>query len=152
MQEKTVEIEAKTLVEAREQVKSQIPEGLHLLSEQVISDGTPKTVRAASDTIEAAFTKAQNQIPSNAVIAKKKEIAPPAQKAMTVEAFNEQTARKQLGSQIGESEIVRDIRLAMAGKRGFLGFGKNQISMRPKCSSKPSLKSRTNRRLKSQPR
>jgi hypothetical protein len=53
MADKTIEIEAETLEEAREQVKSQIPEGLHLLSEQVISDGKPKTVRVVARNVSS---------------------------------------------------------------------------------------------------
>lgn len=124
MTEKIIEIEAETLEEAREQVKSQIPEGLHVLSEQVISDGKSKTVKAVADTIESAFTKAQSEIPINAVIVEKKELTLPAQKAMAVDAFDEQSARMQAAIQIGKTETIKTLRLAMAGKKGFLGIGK----------------------------
>ena len=58
MDENIIEIEAETLEEAREQVKRQIPEGSCLLTELVISDGKPKTVRAIADATEDAFAKA----------------------------------------------------------------------------------------------
>ena len=41
MAEKTIEIEAESLEEAKEQVKSQTPKGFCALSEQVIADGRP---------------------------------------------------------------------------------------------------------------
>jgi hypothetical protein len=68
MSEQIFEIEAASLEEAREQVESQIPEGFYLLSEKVILDGKPKTVKAVADTIEAALIKAQGDIPANATI------------------------------------------------------------------------------------
>lgn len=123
MTEKIIEIEAETLEEAREQIKSQIPESLRLLSEQVISDGKPKTVKAVGDTTEMAFAKAKSEVPANAVITEKKEVASPVQKTMTVEAFDEQSARTKLESQIGNTAVIKAIKLAMAGKKGFLGIG-----------------------------
>lgn len=120
-----IEVEAETLQEAREQTKSQIPEGFMLLSERVILDGKPKTVKAFADTIESAFAK-EGEIPSNAVIVEKKIISSPAKKVMTVESFDEQNARTQLESRIGKTETIKVLSLTMtlAGKRGFLGIGK----------------------------
>jgi hypothetical protein len=84
MSEKTIEVEADTLEEARAQVQSQIPEGLHLLSEQVISDGKPKTVKAVADTTESASAKAQREIPAKATVMEKKELTAPEQRIITV--------------------------------------------------------------------
>ncbi len=124
MEDTIVEIEAEALEEAREQVKAQIPKGLSLISEQVISDGEPKTVRAVSDTTVSAFAKAQGDIPSGATILEKKETISPAQKVVMIEAFDEQTARTQVENQIGETEVIKALKLARTGKQGFLGIGK----------------------------
>ena len=48
--EKTIEIEADSLQEARNQVKSSIPKDLYLLSEKVISDGRSIIARGIADT------------------------------------------------------------------------------------------------------
>jgi hypothetical protein len=124
MADNTIEIEAETLEEAREQVKSRIPEGLYLLSERVISDGKPKTARCIADKTGAAFEKAQDGISSDVAVIQKKELTSPAQNVRTVEAFDEQSARTQLESQIGNTAKIKSLRLAMAGKKGFLGIGK----------------------------
>lgn len=124
MTETTIEVEAETLEEAREQVNAQIPEGLYLLSEEIISDGKPMIVRAIADTAESAFAKAQSETPINAVTLEKRVIAPPAQKTMTTEAFDEQNARAQIESRIGSEETIKSLRLSTAGKKGFLGIGK----------------------------
>lgn len=124
MADKTIEIEAETLEEAREQVKSQIPEGVSVLSEKVISDGKPKTTRAAADTTEAAFVKAQSEIPTNADILEKKELTAPELKVTAVEDFDEQSAKARLQSQIGNTAIIKALRLITSGKQGFLGIGK----------------------------
>jgi hypothetical protein len=127
MAEKTIEVEAESLEEAREQVKSQIPEGLSLLSEQVISDGKPKTVKAFADTTEVAFAEAQSAMPSEAKVIERKEITVPEQKVITVEAFDEQSAETQAKlkaqKQFGEAVIVKRLKLTVTGKKGFLGIG-----------------------------
>lgn len=122
--ERIIEIEAESLKEAREQVKSQIPEGLHVLSEKVISDGKPKTVKAIAESTEAAFAKAQSEIPNNADVIGKKELAAPEQRVIIVEAFEEQSARAQVQSQIRDSAIIKALKLTASGKKGFLGLGK----------------------------
>jgi uncharacterized C2H2 Zn-finger protein len=124
MNTKIIEIEAATLEEAREQVKSQLAEGRRLLSEKVISDGKPRAVKAIADTTEEAFAKAQGEIPTDASVLERKEVATPEQKVVTVEAFDEQTANARVASQVGNTAIVKAIRLTTTGKQGFLGIGK----------------------------
>lgn len=132
MSEKTIEIEADSLKEAREQVKSQIPEGLHLLSEKVISDGKSKTVKANAETTEAAFTKAQVKVPNNANVIKKEELNAPSHRVITIESFDEQSAKSQVKGQIGNTAIIKAIKLVVSGNKGFLGIGKkpNQYKAR----------------------
>ena len=45
MIEKTIEVEAESLDEAKEQLKSQIPQGFVVLTEIIISDGVHKTTK-----------------------------------------------------------------------------------------------------------
>lgn len=123
-----IEIEAETLEEAREQIKSQIPEGLHLLSEQVVSDGKPKTTKAQADTTEMAFAQARGAIPDNASILEEKVLSAPEQKVIksTIEAPDEQSAKTNSEWQMkekGHPVTVRNVRLVVAGKKGFLGIG-----------------------------
>jgi len=112
------------LEEARELVKSRIPEGLYLLSEQVISDGKPKTVKANVDTIEAAFAKAQSQIPTNATIIEKKELSAPGQQVIAVQAFDERGAESAAKRQLGKNMVFKGLNLTAAGRNGFLGIGR----------------------------
>jgi flagellar biosynthesis GTPase FlhF len=77
MPEQIIEIEAETTEQAREQIKSQVPDGLKILTEKIISDGKPKAIRAVAETTEAAFAEAQNKIPAGATILDKKELSTP---------------------------------------------------------------------------
>lgn len=124
-----IEIEADTLQEAREQVvRSKIPEGLQVLSVRVISDGKSKTVRAVGDTVESAFTKAQGDMPANAVVVDKRDLSAPSQ-VITVEATGRKEARDKLRKKIGKPAAIglpapiikKSFRLSRPGKRAFAG-------------------------------
>jgi hypothetical protein len=120
----TIEVEAESLQEARKQIRSQIPQGLSILSEKIISDGKPKTAKGLSEKTEEAFMKAQNEVPSGAVIMDKKELAKPESKSLIIEEYNESGVRKHLEKQYGDSVIIKVIKLVTSGKKGFLGIGK----------------------------
>lgn len=128
MNERTIEIEAESLEEARKQLQAQIPEGLHLLSEDVISDESPKTVQAVASTTEAAFAKAHGEIPNNAEVLERKGLRDAERKVITVDAFDEQAARlsaeHQATSQFGSDAVVDSLKLAVTGSKGLLGIGK----------------------------
>lgn len=117
-----IEVETDSLEEAREHVKSQMHKGLQVLSENVISDGKPRAMKAVAESIEIAFAKAQGDVPNDAVIVERRELAAPGQKAIIIEAFDESSARAQIESQSGIT--IKALRLATSGKQGFLGIGK----------------------------
>lgn len=124
MSEQTIEVQADSLEEAKEKIRAQIPEGLQLLSEEVISNGKPKIIKCTSDTLEAAFETARSKIPVGADVVGRKELSAPEKKVITVEADDEQTARVQAERQIGSTERVEGITLIELGKKGLLGIGK----------------------------
>lgn len=118
-----IEVEADTLEEAREQVTARVPEGHVLLSERVLSDGKPKTVRVVAETIEMALATAQGDIPSNATIVER-NVSSPGTRLVAVDAFDEPGARIQLVRRIATHETIQAIKLTMAGSKGFIGIGK----------------------------
>jgi len=124
MSKHIIEVEAGTVEEARTMIKSQIPEGLYWLSEAVISDGEPKTASAVADTIEAAFAKTQSELPTEATVIEKKIVTQPGHRVIRVEAFEEPSAKAQVQTKIGDTEIVRSLKLIAPGRKGFLGVGK----------------------------
>lgn len=122
-----VEVEAESLEKAREQIKSHVSQGLFILSEKVISDGKPRTVKGVAETMEVAYTKAHGEIPAHAEILEKRELVTPNRKVITVEAFDERgaesSARSQARQQLGRGAIVKSLKLRVAGRKGFLGLG-----------------------------
>jgi hypothetical protein len=122
--QKIIEAEAESVPEARKIINSQIPKKLNLISEEIISDGLPKTVEAVANTIQEAFIKAQEGIPPGANILERKEVAVPCQKVVIVEAFDEQNANAVAMQGIENKATIKAIRLTVSGKPGFLGMGK----------------------------
>jgi hypothetical protein len=92
----------------------------------VISDGKPRTIKAVAETTEAAFTKAQGDIPQNAddIETDVTEITAPKQRVITIEAFDEQSARTLIKGKLAPNEITKGLKLVVPGTSGFLGFGK----------------------------
>ncbi len=127
MNEKIVEIEAKTEEDAEAQVKSRLSEGLYVLSKRVLSDGRPQIASAIADTTESAFVKAQCEVPTNANILEKKEIYSYAQRTITVQAFTEHEAESKARADLAffrENWILKSIKITVKGKNGVLGIGK----------------------------
>jgi hypothetical protein len=105
-------IEADAAEEAREKLKPQVPPGLSVLSEEIISDGRPKTVTAAAETTEAAAIQARAAIPPGAVVVSQTDASAPQFSTITVEAFDEAEAlaeARTTASRIGPSVLVKGV-------------------------------------------
>jgi hypothetical protein len=120
----TILVEADSLEQAKRQLWLQIPKGLQFLSEEIVSDGMPKTVRGIAETPEAAFAKALGQVPLGSNIMKRQEIVAFHIRTISVDADNESEARVEAAAQISETETVSSLALSAPGRKGFLGIGK----------------------------
>jgi hypothetical protein len=126
MNNNVLEIEADSLQTARQQAKAQVPAGLCMLSETILSDGKQSTAKGVADSASAALEKARKDVPDGAEIVSEKELVPTSHRSIEVEAFDEQAARLSAEKTIGWSwsaKIERVI-LKTEGKKGFLGMGK----------------------------
>lgn len=124
MEEKILNAKADSIEEARKKISNQVPNGLSVLHEEVISDGKPKTQKGTAETVEAAFNKAIENVPDNATILEKCVLANPEEKHMMVQAFDEKTAKTEAEDKISESQFVLNVMLKTKGKKGFLGIGR----------------------------
>lgn len=123
MSERTIEVKADTIDEARKQVKSQIPQDLQIVTEEILSDGTTKSVKGVADTPEAASREAESKLPAEAEVVEK-EIQQPVRLVVTVDAFDEQNARKHVEQDITPPARVEEVALKKPGKKGLFGMGK----------------------------
>jgi len=119
-----IEIIAESLEEARAQVKSKIPVGMSILSENVVSDGKPKTAYAFGETSEAAFNKAQAEVPAGANIVQRKVKKEPSRRLVRILAFDESSAKIEAETKCGKIETIEKIVLDVPGRKGILGLGK----------------------------
>lgn len=118
MSSQVIEAKGNSLEEARAWALSRIPDGLEWLSEKILSDGKPQTQQYSAETIEAAFSKAETQLPEKAQITQKQVIKEPCRKKIAVSAQDETKAR-----QLANSSNVIQTRLINLGKKGILGIG-----------------------------
>jgi len=118
--------EGESLQEAREQVESKIRsiKGPFLRSEAIISDGKPETTRSVAQTTGEAFEKARKDVPTDAEVLDKKVCLSAEQKEITVEALDEQNARKQAKERIDETATLTSATLVSPSKKGVLGIGR----------------------------
>jgi hypothetical protein len=155
--EKTLVIEANSLKEARNKLQLQMPKGFQVLSKQIVSDGTAKTIYAYGKTTEAAFKKAQDKMPPKFKILEKAEISTFKHKNIKVteiNAIDEQTAvsNAKLIKKIKRSNkvTIQGVELTLKGNKGFLGIGRKQnqytvemiehVPARVKIKYKPMVK------------
>lgn len=123
--QQTIEAVGRTWKEARSQIESQLPEGLSILSVEIIAHEEGSTSGGCADTIDEAYADAQAGAPYGADCeTARRVLVSPAQETVAVEAFDEQSAREQVESQVGHDRVVRAIRLVAPGRSGLLGLGK----------------------------
>lgn len=122
-----VEIEADSPEEAREQIKSQMDKGLVVLLEKIIVNGQPTSQKTTADSVELAFVNARKMLPKEAIILEEKVLIPSQQKTIVTKAReNEEAANianKEAGF-LGKDAFVKSVKLVVAGKKGFLGLGR----------------------------
>jgi hypothetical protein len=122
--EEFIVIQAKSIDEARRLLRAKVPDGQFVVCDKVVSEKKPKAFPGVGDTEESAFVNAEQNIPSNADVAEKKLLTQPEPYKVTVEAFDEEVAKKQAKAQISDTASIKGISLGQRGRRGFLGFGK----------------------------
>jgi len=124
----TVEAEGESLKEAREQVKSQLPQGQAILSVHVVSREKSLTIFGVAETIDEAYAQAQDKVPDGMGVVSRRVLSSPSQEIVTVEAFDEQDAEQsaiaQAKKRLWGSLATKSIKLVAAGRKGLRGIRK----------------------------
>jgi len=115
MKERTIEIEADSLEDARRKLYT--PE-LIVLEESILYQGKVETIEAIADTVEEAFRKAQSKVPAAAKTETRNVRLSPERITLFVQAEDEEGAGK------GEAELIASVSLFKKGRKGFWGFGR----------------------------
>lgn len=119
-----VEAEGETWKEARELIESQLPEGLSILSVDIIVREDGGLAFGRRETIDEAYADAQRDLPDDCDAVSRTVMVDPDRRVVGVEAFDEQNARAQVEGQLGQNEEIKVVNLIASGRRGFLGIGK----------------------------
>jgi len=120
----TVEIEATSLNEAQELLEKKVPEGLAVLSRQILSDGKPVTLEAIADTEQDALADCRKRLPENAVVVDKKVDAKSSTRTLVFQADDEESARENAKTKMSDADTIKNLRVRDPGSKGFLGIGK----------------------------
>ena len=110
---------------------------MDILFEDVLSDGSAKTVRGIADTLDGAIAKARSLIPSNAISVRETQVSAPRSQCFRVEALDEKTARTRATELLGKAAArISAVRLRCEGRHGFLGIGRDLINTKSTCFTK----------------
>lgn len=123
-----MEIEAKSLEEARALLQPKLSTGIEVLSEKVLADGLPHTIRGIGTTNEGAYMKAAQEIPPDSVIIECKTIVQPKRSNISVDGMDKFEAWKStevLAKKAGANARIDGLAIKVQGKKGFLGLGKS---------------------------
>jgi flagellar biosynthesis GTPase FlhF len=112
-----IEAEGKTVEEAKENIRSQLPEGLSILSVKVTQPSYGKsTWEGEGNTIDEAFAQAQSKLPINAVVIEKKVIQNPHTAAYPLYAANDIEAAQKAQRQYSN---ITNLKLVAKAKKGL---------------------------------
>lgn len=121
---KTYEAKGKSLAEAKKIIESKLDNGDDIVQQETISDGKKESVTYKGDTVEAAFTVAKSQIPSDAEIKDEITLSDSSTTTLELNAFNEADIKELVPS----GDKILSISKIQSGKKGFLGIGKTPHS------------------------
>jgi hypothetical protein len=124
MSRSSYEVTADSLQAARDQARARLPSGSYLLSERVLCDGNPVTVRETTENSASAFAAARGRVPAGAHIVDEKEVRAPENVTLRLAAENEVSAREEAANKLSQESVLQDISLITPGKKGFLGIGR----------------------------
>ena len=121
---KQVHATAETIEEARVKIQEQVPEGMAVISEKILSDGKPQVIEALGENVDAAFQEAESKKSEVANVIERKTVSEPQAKTITVEAFDESLAREAVKTHLSKYGKLIKVSIKTSGRRGFLGIGK----------------------------
>lgn len=119
-----LEFEARSLAAARQQARAARPAHRHVYAETVLADGEPQELRAAAPTVPEALKTARADVPVQARIMSHETLIEPADSTVEVSAIDEGHAEVSMRAGLDPTASVENVRVLSAGRRGFLGIGK----------------------------
>ncbi|GAK59609.1 hypothetical protein U27_06594 [Candidatus Vecturithrix granuli] len=120
----TFQVEAVSIQEAKDILKGKIPQGMVVISERVIFDGTEK-LYGRGKTVDDAFQDAMSHALPDAEIIEKRTTSLPTTTRFEIKAFNDTDARIEAQQKIQPYSSIMNITVKIKGRKGFFGIGKD---------------------------
>jgi hypothetical protein len=124
MKKQVFEIEDESLELVKKQAKAKISDGMDILSEVILCDGKPQSIKAVAESVVTAFEEARKMVPEGSEIIKENELSSPIHKTIEVRAFSEKKAKSKVIKLIEPTTKITGNRLRLQGRKGFLGIGR----------------------------
>jgi len=124
MTNQTLDVEADTLEAARKEASGRVRSGLSILSEKILCDGKPESLKGVGSTPEEALDTVRKKLPSGARSLSEKQLLVASKEDIEVEAHNDGEAKNILKQRIDSTATIEGICMKTPGKRGFLGIGR----------------------------
>ena len=125
MEDRTLELEAETLEQARADAKAQTPPGLFILNEKVLADGKVRTAEGLADTAEEAAALAKAKVPADTKVVGETLKVAAGRTDIVTQAWDEESARAKVKETVPRTNRVEAVTLTTPGRKGVLGFGKS---------------------------
>ena len=119
-----IEAWGSSLNEVREKLSSMANRDRQLVCEEVLSDGSPLSLKGAADTIEEAFASCEKQVPAEGSISERAVLFEPCEKRAVVKGRGELEARQAATLALTAASQIKEIKLIENGRKGFLGVGR----------------------------
>jgi len=135
MTQQQLEVEADSLDEARQQLKSQLPKGIAVLSEEILCNGRPRTVQGIGETGEEAIENARLKVPDGSTVMKETVVRELRRRTVEMVGYDEQGATRHAQWRLEDDAkgdpfrfenetTIESISLKTAGRKGFFGWGR----------------------------
>jgi hypothetical protein len=123
LKKRSLNIEALSIDEAKQILKSRIPKDYYVTSEEVLSEGEHHVIQAKNENLTDATLQAESQIPPGFKFVIKDALSKPGERTTEIRANNEQEAVILANKDALPHGSVISVDLKETGSRGFLGFG-----------------------------
>lgn len=119
-----LEARGESVEDARSRIRELVPQGMSILSEEVVCDGRPQVLSGDGDSLDLAFQNALSSARADAEVIERKTLREPRTTTRCVATYEEAAASQHIQKEIGANGRVTNVHIKTRGRSGILGIGK----------------------------
>jgi HEAT repeat protein len=125
----SIDVEGASLAVVRKRARSQVPAGLTIIREEVLTDGIDREL-GTGETVEEAIKEARGELPNGARVLKTEIESEPEFETLEIEGgyrnaiMDEYPVREKLEKSMSHRKTLHSLSLKSRARKGFLGIGK----------------------------